>query len=110
MKEHKHAEVLRAIAAGKEVEYMGCFREWIAPLTANPITRPDLEWRIKPEPKPPIVTELHIAYESFTYINYGKPENIRFTFDPDTKLPIKVELIDPLTKLNKAAEDNGEAL
>ena len=94
MKEHKHAEVLRAIAAGKEVEYMGCFREWIAPLTANPITRPDLEWRIKPEPKPPIVKEMHIfCEEQFIANSYIKPSNIRFTFDPDTKLPIKVELI-----------------
>ena len=110
MTEHKHAAILRAIADGKEVEFEGSDGIWTSVPFVNPIGADHLEWRIKPEPKPPIVTELHIAYESFTYINYGKPENIRFTFDPDTKLPIKVELIDPLTKLNKAAEDNGEAL
>jgi hypothetical protein len=98
MTEHKHAEVLRAIADGKEVEFWIPEGKWLTalyPTQKNPITYPELEWRIKPEPKPPIVLNEHL-YLSLT----GKPTfqllyqpNIRFTFDPNTKLPIKVELI-----------------
>jgi hypothetical protein len=94
MTEHKHAEVLRAIADGKEVEYWYKY-EWRQDSSTNPITNGHLEWRIKPEPKPPIVLNEHL------YLCLrGKPTfkllyqpNIRFTFDPDTMLPIKVELI-----------------
>ena len=51
---HKHAEILRAIADGKEVEWFD-FRnnEWF-PLAyngRNPITIEHLDWRIKPENK-----------------------------------------------------------
>jgi hypothetical protein len=51
---HEHAEILRAIADGKEVEWFD-FRnnEWF-PLAyngRNPITFEHLEWRIKPEKK-----------------------------------------------------------
>jgi len=50
--QHKHAEVLQAIADGKEAEWFD-FRnnEWF-PLAyngRNPITFEHLEWRIKPE-------------------------------------------------------------
>jgi hypothetical protein len=91
MTEHKHAEVLRAIADGKEVEYW-YLGEWL-PMTADrsPLTHPDYDWRIKPQP--PIVVEEHCCFDDGVYRYNGKPENIRFTFDPDTKLPIKVELI-----------------
>lgn len=49
MTEHKHAEILRAIADGKEVEWYG--GDWypIGDSDANPINCPDVEWRIKPE-------------------------------------------------------------
>jgi hypothetical protein len=97
MKEHKHAEVLRAIADGKEVEFWIPEGKWLTalyPTQKNPITYPDLEWRIKPEPKPPIVVEKHTLLDGYGYMTAGNGEpNIRFTFDPDTKLPIKVELI-----------------
>jgi hypothetical protein len=97
MKEHKHAEVLRAIADGKEVEYRVHKEDiWRLPVDFNPIAQQHLEWRIKPEPKPPIVSEEHVYFSEFHGYNLVKkqfPPNIRFTFDPDTKLPIKVELI-----------------
>jgi hypothetical protein len=94
MTEHKHAEVLRAIADGKEVEYW-YLGEWL-PMTADrsPLTHLDYDWRIKPEPKPPIVIEVTAATDGacmFYVVDQSK--NTRFTFDPDTKLPIKVELI-----------------
>jgi hypothetical protein len=97
MKEHKHAEVLRAIADGKEVEYRVHKEDiWRLPVDFNPIAQQHLEWRIKPEPKPPIVVELHVRYSDLIaspIVQKSLPNNVRFTFDPDTKLPIKVELI-----------------
>jgi hypothetical protein len=57
MKQHKHAEVLRAIADGKEVQYRHSEMdrcEWtsIGCYEINPIHFPEWEWRVKPEPKP----------------------------------------------------------
>ena len=58
MKEHKHAEVLRAIADGKTVQ---CnidgkwVDSWLFHSFKDPLTNSDYEWRIKPEPKPDVV-------------------------------------------------------
>lgn len=97
MKPHKHAEVLRAIADGKEVEYYKeHLEEWCTDVDTNPLWHSYLKWRIKPEPKPPIVVEEHIHFSEvhgYPTTNSHRKNNIRFTFDPDTKLPIKVELI-----------------
>jgi hypothetical protein len=51
--EHKHAEILRAIADGKEVEgFDGITKKWeSADNLFNPLTNPELQWRIKPEKK-----------------------------------------------------------
>jgi len=57
--EHKHAEVLRAIADGREVEalsadgwmqavWMKVAIDLHRPAFENPISRPDWEWRVKP--------------------------------------------------------------
>lgn len=99
MKEHKHAEVLRAIADGQEAEYL-YVDKWL-PMTINrsPLTDPEYTWRIKP--KPPIVIERHYMKSDISddalVVCYPEHKdykpNVRFTFDPDTKLPIKVELI-----------------
>lgn len=50
---HKHADVLIAIAEGKEVEYRTEAHNWLTPSTdtVNPITFPGLLWRVKPEPE-----------------------------------------------------------
>lgn len=61
MKEHKHAEVLRAIADGKDVQYKtNSNNEWITcDLLAYVAYSEQLfEWRIKPERKPDIVRYL----------------------------------------------------
>jgi len=48
--EHKHAEILRAIADGKEVEWFGGGNHWIkAESIINPLSYPHYQWRIKPE-------------------------------------------------------------
>lgn len=103
MTEHKHAEVLRAIADGKEVEYFNTpNNSWQEMSFITPLTYPELAWRIKPEPKPPIVEDKHVYFSDMAkvvyFIDSAIPNksfvpNVRFTFDPDTKLPIKVELI-----------------
>jgi len=94
MGEHKHAKVLRAIADGKEVEYWSIEAgEWASGGYINPITSYELEWRIKPEPKPPIVDVIRLHYDSFIRVDYDDPANVRLTFDSDTKQLIKVELI-----------------
>ena len=45
---HKHADILRAIADGKEGQYKVKGMWWTSNYY-NPITHPDLEWRVKPE-------------------------------------------------------------
>lgn len=95
MRPHKHAEVLRAIADGEKVEYFNspnnCWQEMDS---ITPLNYPELSWRIKPEP--PIVAEEHVYFSDlhgYSVFNKQFPTNIRFTFDPKTKNPIKVELI-----------------
>ena len=55
MTEHKHAEVLRAIADGREVQRKHRNGTWHTPESAddNPIYYYLEEWRIKPEPRTP---------------------------------------------------------
>jgi len=54
MAEHKHAEVLRAIADGKVVQWQSN-TTWIdGNESVNPLKFPSLNWRVKPEPKPDI--------------------------------------------------------
>ena len=65
MTEHKWAEVIRAIADGKEVEY-GHRGVWCAPEPIgriNPISHHDIEWRIKPteQEKPMLTPHIHAA-------------------------------------------------
>ncbi len=51
-KQHKHAEVLRAIADGKEVECYSYLPEaWVQPILShvNPFNCQNAKWRIKPE-------------------------------------------------------------
>lgn len=72
---HKHAEVLRAIADGKKVQHNAFMRssDWYgASKHCNPISHPELEWRVKPEPKPDVVNM------------YDLRLRIRLTFDGDT--------------------------
>ena len=91
MSEHKHAEVLRAIADGKEVEcrpkgYYGNVN-WFKPMDIlNPINRPDYEWRIKPEPKPDFKTYLTVrkGYTGNQTERRYASDTVCFTFDGET--------------------------
>lgn len=106
---HKHAEVLRAIADGKKVQHNAFMRssDWYgASKHCNPISHPELEWRVKPEPKPDVVAEgildcpLVGLYNNPEYgvefrVNkhYEKP-TVRFTFDGETGKLKKAEVLE----------------
>lgn len=89
---HKWAKEIKALADGFPLEgrvnHKDCWEAINAPLclSCNPITFPDWEWRIKPEPKPDIIKTDCI--EAGTYGNYistfdGK-DNVMFVFDGET--------------------------
>jgi hypothetical protein len=54
MTPHKHADVLHALAEGREVEYssqgMGAWEEYKDFCGINPINHCSLDWRVKPVP------------------------------------------------------------
>lgn len=95
MTRHKHADVLIAIAEGKEFQFLGGNNVWMAPFDANPIRNEAWDWRIKPEPKEDIVRYI------FADITYGysddeiRPDsaNISITFDGETGNVKSVELL-----------------
>lgn len=91
--EHKHAAVLRAIAdkgfeAGEWQHSFGDWRE--AHDFLNPLTHPQLEWRIKPEPKPDVVCSGRVIANawSFDVVYHGLP-NLRLTFDGEDQRKLK---------------------
>ena len=85
MAEHKHAAVLRAIADGRDVQWrsvhMGHWNE-LSVGYYSPITHQDLEWRIKPEPKPDVV--LYRALGKAGDCRPFEGANICLTFDGET--------------------------
>ena len=93
---HKHAEVLRAIADGKEVECksLNCSK-WENPasynLYRNPITDDTWYWRVKPEKKPDVVKEVTISEHVIVWD--GLKPNLRLTFDGETGDLVKAEVI-----------------
>ena len=65
MKEHKHAEVLRAIADGKTVQRRYPNDDWVDYVAKWHCSILDcsetVEWRVKPEPKPDVVKYLTVS-------------------------------------------------
>ena len=97
---HKHAEVLRAIADGKEVEgrplgskAWQSYSKYL--YVRSPFTDPDWEWRVKPEKKPDIKVKAPLAQmnESVIVLGYYANPNITLTFDGETGKLIKAEVI-----------------
>lgn len=89
MAEHKHAAVLRAIADGKTVQCAPCgTKAWIdidindLQSHYDPITCQNMEWRIKPEPKPDVV--LYRALGKAGDCRPFEGANICLTFDGET--------------------------
>ncbi len=97
MKPHKHADILRAIADGKEVQcrFPGK-HSFFTPALHNPVSHPDLEWRVKPEPKPDVVVDRNVYILSGIdfYSNQFDAPNVRYTFDGETYKLKKAEVIE----------------
>lgn len=99
---HKHAEVLRAIADGKEVQFLNINDVWVdydEDVHHSPLSRykNTLGWRIKPEPKPDVVyyacfdekdvleTTDHGELDScITKYHDKKLDSLKITFDGET--------------------------
>lgn len=105
-KPHKHAEVLRAIADGKQVQWSspetcdGCWHDLDVDLF-NPLANAVLKWRVKPEPKPDVVKYLNLDKSSHgdnqCYIS-NEPHrhwqiSIKLVLDGETNEPKSVELV-----------------
>ena len=95
MKPHKHAELIKAWADGAEIEYRRLeswgMTEWefISDKTFVWYTGDVHEYRIKPEPKPDVVT--YLTFNGFTsqwseYKNSGfKSGAMKLIWDGETK-------------------------
>ena len=85
---HKHAEVIKAWADGAEIECReNEHRKWMTVHT--PVWSNLTEYRVKPEPKPDIVTECKLlgAYKAVLWnsvTNTVPGANLKLTFDGET--------------------------
>ena len=94
-KRHKHYDVIVAWAEGKEIQFRAKpsdvwndFKTW----DAAPTFHSELQYRIKPEPKPDLVregfmTNLHMIW------NPATDPNLRLTFSGEDGRLIKAEMI-----------------
>lgn len=97
---HKNAEILRALAEGKKVEFKfrtSCWITWNqshhyqSPL--DTVDKLGWEWRIKPEPKPDTVYFASISGPDFLTITKHPTDNLMLTFSGETGKLIKAEVI-----------------
>lgn len=83
---HKHAELIKAWADGAQIQCMDVRGKW---RDVSPAWDEDLDYRIKPEPKPDVV-ELARAHRHGGHSSFGwcfgsdEPHNLRLTFDGET--------------------------
>lgn len=94
MAEHKHAAVLRAIAdKGFDVsEYYGNLTEqWhLGTAQTNPLTHPNMKWRIKPEPKPDVVCSGCVVPNAWGFhMRVDQKPNLRLVFDGEDPTKLK---------------------
>jgi hypothetical protein len=72
MIEHKHAEMLRALAEGNEIEYLNGYGEWRELAVISP-PKDVKGWRVKPELTPNVVKGQGVEPELVT-ITYSKSD------------------------------------
>ena len=93
MAEHKHAAVLRAIADGKKVQWFTSSEQWeTLCYGVNPLTNPQFQWRIKPEPKPDVVLYQFVESDGNSgglYSSRGNVHNVRYVFDGENPNKLK---------------------
>jgi hypothetical protein len=115
MMEHKHAEVLRAIADGKQVQYSYIPEplDWLDyypnECATSPIEyTPHVLWRIKPEPKPDVVYYAIVEikpskfgdrtlnerdYISCLTLKKDSMDNLKLTFDGESGKLVSAEVL-----------------
>ena len=104
MAEHKHAEVLRAIADGKVVQWKAGFT-WhdYKPDEddCSPLIDDGIEWRVKPEPKPDVVqwvcssdTYSWEAYSCKQSKEFGSFDQIKIVRDGETGKLKSAEIVE----------------
>jgi len=70
MAEHQHAEILRAIADGKEIEIFNPVKDlWVTASLGAVVQFPNARFRVKPEPKP----DVERWYVLGTHPGFGYP-------------------------------------
>ena len=91
MKPHKHAELIKAWADGAEIEVLDVLDQWINVNDKwahyqNAFWYENMEYRIKPEPKPDIVRYAFISTRSCDAVTEKQYnlDNIKLTFDGET--------------------------
>ncbi len=78
---HVHCDLIIAWANGAEIQvYFELKNTWLD--VKSPMWDNDEEYRIKPEPKPDVITEMHVTRFNTTTL-YVEP-NLRLTFDGET--------------------------
>jgi hypothetical protein len=85
MKPHKHAVLIKAWADGAEIEYKSKFLgTWHLFDGDKDAWVDDYEYRIKPEPRPDIMVEVYLQYNTESGVEMWKNQgvkNVRLLFD-----------------------------
>lgn len=93
MKPHKHAALIKAWADGAKIERKSA-GDWVEHNWCD-LWHHDYEYRIKPEPKPDVVKycEADIDEVGDLTLSTWASDNLKLTFDGNTKKLIKAEVI-----------------
>lgn len=84
---HKHADLIIAWANGAEIEKFNVVSQrWESPYGLNPAWNDEVQYRIKPEPKPDVFEYCHCGHDSLglTFTQRMHPHNLQLTFDGET--------------------------
>ena len=90
---HKHADLIHAWAEGSQIQgRIIDDAKWVD-LDATRLTwSENIEYRIKPEKKPDLISTIFIDSSGFPWID-RKPGNLRITVDGETGKLIKAEVL-----------------
>jgi hypothetical protein len=78
---HKHAALIKAWADGAEIELKDG-KDWRA--ISEPSWNRNMEYRIKPEPKPDVVEKYVASPCGFRLVEHWERKNLKLTFDGET--------------------------
>ena len=99
--QHKHAELLRAIADGEQIQlfYESAYEDGYWSDASHELVLCQLDagftkkWRIKPQPKPDIINKM-FAEASPKLDNAWNTPNLELTFDGETQKLKAVRILD----------------